>query len=93
MPPRSADCEVERKKCQVRECLAQAQVTNQGLWSAFQGGRLLAVCFVVSDVHMPLIIIIIIIIIVMLIIILLLLLSLLLLSLLLIVVVRVPVES
>ena len=26
-----------------------AQVTNQGLWSAFQGGRLLAVCLFVSD--------------------------------------------
>ena len=27
-----------------RACLAHVQVTNQGLWSAFQGGRLLAVC-------------------------------------------------
>ena len=28
-----------------RECLAQVQVTNQGLWSAFQGGQLLAVLY------------------------------------------------
>ena len=26
-----------------------AQETNQGLWSAFQGGRLLAVCLFVSE--------------------------------------------
>ena len=31
------------------ECLAHVQVTNRCLWSAFQGGRLLAVCLVASD--------------------------------------------
>ena len=30
-------------------CLGDAKVTNQGLWSAFQGGRRLAVCLVASD--------------------------------------------
>ena len=31
-----------------QECLVEAQVTNHGLWSAFQVGRLLAVCLYVS---------------------------------------------
>ena len=33
----------------VYEWLADARVTNQGMWSAFQGGRCLAACLFVSD--------------------------------------------
>ena len=44
MPPRSADHQINELTVRFQERLVDSQVTNQGLWSAIQGGRLLAVC-------------------------------------------------